>query len=650
VAGTDTGAITLGTFTTPDLNSLAGEFIAVVTWGDGTSDQAIVTGQNGSFLIIGDHTYEQTGSLPVGLTVTNPVTGSSGSANTTASVAVAPWTLSGWFQQGVLAGTNSSLMVGTLQDTDPNITASNFSVQIDPSDGGPLAQGTVTALGNGEWSVSFRHTWSTAGSYTATMTASGPGGTQQSATSTVVAGDVYPGIPVSLVQANFVCTNPALQASSFNAIITWGDGTSSNGTVVSQGNNHYQVQGSHTYASDSFDQPSGSFTITIQVSDPAGDTISETHSVIVVRPPVTMQANNVVANRTLTVSNQTVAVFEEADPSDSASEFAATIQWGDGTSSTGTVVGSNGLFQIQGSHTYASPGDYALQVDLSQGWSSFVLVGVVTAQVAPAAPVAAKRPYLFVTAKTEPKALPSGFGGVAWPTAWKIRVDANRQVFKGVGGAGGTVMYPSDAVLGGYVFQRVTLKLNLPVTDPGALQFGPNQLKDTWTRWRTSTTPFTFDYWEAWRIPPKAEKPANDWAALLTPAAQRLFIGAVAKEIVWNDAYQSSSFTTVPQGTITWTGQVFYIDKLDKLPKGFLAFDKDRTLSQSPAGVLPIMPANPANNKLMDNLWSEAKLNASEKSTHSLTVTWRPETKDGKTTTPTKIVSWELLGTKGKGK
>jgi hypothetical protein len=67
----------------------------------------------------------------------------------------------------------------------------------------------------------------------------------------------------------------------------------------------------------------------------------------------------------------------------------------------------------------------------------------------------------------------------------------------------------------------------------------------------------------------------------------------------------------------------------------------------SPAGVLPIMPANPGNNKLMDNLWSEAKLNASDKGTHSLTVSWSSQTVDGRTTAPTKIISWELLGTKG---
>jgi hypothetical protein len=153
--------------------------------------------------------------------------------------------------------------------------------------------------------------------------------------------------------------------------------------VVALGNNHYQVQASHTYASDSFDQPAGSFTITIQVSDPAGDVISETHSVIVVRPPMAMQAANVLPNNGLTVSNQTVAVFEEADTSDTASEFQATVHWGDGTTSTGTISGSNGLFQVQGSHTYATSGVYVTEVDLSQGWSSSVLALVGTGLVLP---------------------------------------------------------------------------------------------------------------------------------------------------------------------------------------------------------------------------------------------------------------------------
>ncbi len=64
IEGNDTGSITVATFTTPDLNSQAGDFMAVVNWGDGNSDTATVSGGNGSFTVTDDHTYAEKGSLP----------------------------------------------------------------------------------------------------------------------------------------------------------------------------------------------------------------------------------------------------------------------------------------------------------------------------------------------------------------------------------------------------------------------------------------------------------------------------------------------------------------------------------------------------------------------------------------------------------
>jgi hypothetical protein len=44
-----------------------------------------------------------------------------------------------------------------------------------------------------------------------------------------------------------------------------------------------------------------------------------------------------------------------------ASEFTAVINWGDGQTSTATVVARNGHFVILGGHTYTNPGSYAVQ-------------------------------------------------------------------------------------------------------------------------------------------------------------------------------------------------------------------------------------------------------------------------------------------------
>src|ERR1700720_1458928 len=51
--------------------------------------------------------------------------------------------------------------------------------------------------------------------------------------------------------------------------------------------------------------------------------------------------------------NTDVASFTDGTLTDTAANFTATIDWGDGVTTSGTVVGSNGNFTVQGGHTYA---------------------------------------------------------------------------------------------------------------------------------------------------------------------------------------------------------------------------------------------------------------------------------------------------------
>jgi hypothetical protein len=61
-----------------------------------------------------------------------------------------------------------------------------------------------------------------------------------------------------------------------------------------------------------------------------------------------------------------LATFSDTALGDGASSFSATIDWGDGTTSAGTVVGSNGSFAVTGGHTYADEGSYTLGVAIKQ--------------------------------------------------------------------------------------------------------------------------------------------------------------------------------------------------------------------------------------------------------------------------------------------
>src|SRR5262249_18781969 len=51
--------------------------------------------------------------------------------------------------------------------------------------------------------------------------------------------------------------------------------------------------------------------------------------------------------------NTDVATFTDDNLSDESTAFIATIDWGDGVTTTGTVVGANGNFTVEGGHTYA---------------------------------------------------------------------------------------------------------------------------------------------------------------------------------------------------------------------------------------------------------------------------------------------------------
>jgi SdrD B-like domain len=81
-------------------------------------------------------------------------------------------------------------------------------------------------------------------------------------------------------------------------------------------------------------------------------------------PSITAAGTPVSATEAATFSGQ-VATFTDPDTSATAGEYAATIEWGDGTSTVGTVSGSGGSFAVSGEHTYADEGSYEVKVAIA---------------------------------------------------------------------------------------------------------------------------------------------------------------------------------------------------------------------------------------------------------------------------------------------
>jgi hypothetical protein len=62
--------------------------------------------------------------------------------------------------------------------------------------------------------------------------------------------------------------------------------------------------------------------------------------------------------------NGTTGTFTDTNANQPASSFTATINWGDGTTSTGTITGANGSFSINGNHIYAEEGSFNTTVSV----------------------------------------------------------------------------------------------------------------------------------------------------------------------------------------------------------------------------------------------------------------------------------------------
>jgi hypothetical protein len=79
------------------------------------------------------------------------------------------------------------------------------------------------------------------------------------------------GAPLTTTVASFTDADPSAQSSDFQAVIVWGDGTLSLGTVIANGAG-FDVQGTHTYSEE------GNYTIQVQITDVGGSTVTTSGS------------------------------------------------------------------------------------------------------------------------------------------------------------------------------------------------------------------------------------------------------------------------------------------------------------------------------------------------------------------------------------
>src|ERR1700736_1776141 len=150
---------------------------------------------------------------------------------------------------------------------------------------------------------------------------------------------------------SFNCPNGPGQVS---ASIDWGDQTAASNGSVAGSPGACTISGSHTYAEE------GAYTTHLTYSfGPAAAPITDDGSARVSDAQLNTSSTGLSAAAGAPLSG-VVATFSDpaAEP---LSSYSATIDWGDGHSSPGTV---NSGFSVTGSHTYAYGGLYPVTVTI----------------------------------------------------------------------------------------------------------------------------------------------------------------------------------------------------------------------------------------------------------------------------------------------
>ena len=369
------GSTTVATFTDSDTTDLASGFTASINWGDSTVTTGTVTGSNGSFSVAGGHTYTDEGSAPLSVSITR----SSDNGNTTANGTVSVAEHDALTPQGttIAATTNNALnnvTVATFSDTDTANTAGDFTASINWGDG--TTTGGSVSGSSGAFTVTGSHTYTTPGTDNMHVTLSddAPGTATATANSTVnvVGGALasqevltsateHVALPGSTTVATFTDSDTTDQASGFAATINWGDGSATTTGTVTGSNGSFSVAGGHTY----LDEASAPVSVSITRGSDNGNTTANGPVSVAEHDALTPQGTTIGATTNEALNNVTVATFSDTDTASPAGDFSASINWGDGTTTGGSVSGSAGAFTVTGSHTYTAPGTDNVHVTLS---------------------------------------------------------------------------------------------------------------------------------------------------------------------------------------------------------------------------------------------------------------------------------------------
>jgi large repetitive protein len=344
---------------TVDFFNPGGDLTTTIDWGDGSPVETI---DFSIFPVVKTHLYPQDGTFLVeicvrGTTVDGPVD----LCDTPTLVVdnVVPVVDAGVDRTLVVGGT---LVQNRMSFVDPGADAP-WTATVDWGDGSPV-EALVVDDATGLITMPVGHVYPIAGVYTVTV---------------CVVDDDAPGCDTFVVNVSenqppvADAGGPYEVAEGGTLTLDASGSTDADGTIETwiweSADPLVTLTDADTETPDFSAADNGDFEVTLRVCDDR----AACSDVVAVTVTVTNAVPQVDAGDDQTVAGGVAAVLEAtfSDPG-TADTHTATIDWGDGTVEPGTVVAADGAGTVGGSHTYAAPGVYTVQVcvtddDLGQG-------------------------------------------------------------------------------------------------------------------------------------------------------------------------------------------------------------------------------------------------------------------------------------------
>jgi hypothetical protein len=172
-----------------------------------------------------------------------------------------------------------------------------------------------------------------------------------------------------VVVGQFTDGNPLASPAEFSATISWGDGQTSAASFslvsTTATTSVWDVTGTHTYAED------GTDAISLTVADGTASQAIASQANVAEAALSNHVSQTLTTTEGTVLTNAVVGQFTDGNPLASASDFSATINWGDGQTSAASfalvsTTATSSVWNVTGSHVYEE-GTYTISMTVADG-------------------------------------------------------------------------------------------------------------------------------------------------------------------------------------------------------------------------------------------------------------------------------------------